>query len=266
MVGQWRVLALLVTISAATGCVPIPYKPSAGVNHVPVMAEEAGTISLTSGAHRALIEPLVKSIQHAEPRIVVIDGSPDLVSLTAGQGTLAGVLHGDGGSGATPGGADYLLCVGSPVHRQLHDTGAAAPFPYFPLIWVGYEKVQSRDSVVASLVDLHARSAESLEVSTTYSEVIVAAVYGFATIARPQAALRDRLAADVAHELAAARPVGAIRLMVVAQEGGTVEPGSEHPSSAPRRAVAEAEGAGDEHWPLSAAAWPETVAAVRALP
>jgi hypothetical protein len=241
MRGQFRVLVLLLA-AAAAGCVPIPYKPSAGVNHVPVTAEEAAAISLDS-RHRDFIEPLTKAIQHAEPRIAVVDGSFDLVSLTAGQGTLAGVLKGADGSTATPA-ADYLLCVGSPVHRRLHDTGAAAPFIFFPVIWVGYEKVQSRDSVMASLIDLHTRSAERLETSTTYSEVIAAAVYGIGTIARPQAALRDALAADVAHRLAAAQPTGAIRLMVVAQEGGTSEPGSDHPTPAPRHAVAQVEGAG----------------------
>jgi hypothetical protein len=74
--------------------------------------------------------------------------------------------------------------------------------------------------------------------------VIAAAVYGVATIARPQAALRDALAADVAHRLAAAQPTGAIRLILVEQEGGTAEPGSNHPTPPPRRAVAEAGGAG----------------------
>jgi hypothetical protein len=238
MAGQWRVLVLVAAMAAA-GCVPIPYKPSAGVNHVPVTAEEAPAIALISTRQRGFIEPLEKSIHQAEPRIVVVDGSSDIVSLTAGQGTLAGILLDDGGSAAAPS-ADYLLCVGSPVHRQLHDTGAAAPFPFFPVIWVGYEKVQSRDSVIASLIDLHTRAAESLEASTTYSEVIAAAVYGVATVARPQAALRDALAADIAHRLAAAQPTGAIRLIVVAQEGGTAEPGSDRPTPPPRRAVAQA--------------------------
>jgi len=239
MAGQWRVLVLLVAI-AATGCVPIPYKPSAGVNHVPITAEEASAITLSSGRDRAaLIGPLVKSMRHAEHRIVVVDGTPDIASLTAGQGTLAGVLKGADGSGAAPD-ADYLLCVGSQVHRQLHDTGAAAPFPYFPVIWVGYEKVQSRDSVIASLIDLHTGLADRLEVSTTYSEVIAAAVYGIATVARPGAALRDALAAEVAHRLAVARATGAIRLIVVAQEGGTAEADPNKPKPEPRHEVAQA--------------------------
>jgi hypothetical protein len=241
MGGQFRVLVLVLAI-AATGCVPIPYKPSASVNHVPVTAEEASTITVSSSSHRALIEPLAKSIQHAEPRIVVVDGIPYLTSLTAGHGTLADVLVSDQGSGRAPG-ADYLLCVGSPVHRQLHDTGAAAPFPYFPVIWVGYEKVQSRDSVIASLIDLHAHSAESLEVSTTYSEVIAAAVYGVATIARPQAALREALAADVVHELVALHPTGPIRIMVLAEDGGTSEADPKHGAGPPQQVVADAQGA-----------------------
>jgi hypothetical protein len=224
MAGQWRVLVALSVAITASACVPIPYKPSASVHHVPVTAEEAAAIRLSSNNHRAFAGSLAKSIQHAEPRIVLIDGSPYLNTLEAHHGTLADALAGDPGSPVAPM-ADYLLCVGSPVHRQLHDTGAAAPFAYFPVFWVGYEKVQSRDSLTASLIDLHApQGAESLEASTTYSEVIAAAAYGVATIARPHAALRDALAADVAHELATAQPTGSIRLIVLAQAGGTAEP------------------------------------------
>jgi hypothetical protein len=191
------------------------------VTDLPVTPEEASAITVSASSHRGMIEPLVKSIHHAEPRIVVVDGTHYLASLTGG-GTLADILTRDEPSDAAL--ADYLLCVGSPVQRQLHDTGLAAPFPYLPVIWVGYEKVQSRAALTASLIDLHVpHAAESLEVSSTYSELIAAAVYGVATIARPQAALRDALAADVAHRLATAHPVGAIRLIVLAQDGGLAE-------------------------------------------
>jgi len=240
MKGPVRVLVLLLTIAAA-GCVPIPYKPAANVNHVPVTAQEASTITVSSGSHRGFIEPVVKSLQHVEHRIVVVDGAPFLGSLAAGQGTLAEVLASGQGSGAAAQ-ADYLFAIGTPVHRQLHDTGAAAPFIPFPVIWVGYEKVQSRDSVVASLIDLHAHSAERLEVSSTYSEVIAAAVYGVATIARPQAALRDALAADVAHRLASRQASGPIRIMVLAQDGGTSEAHPELGASSPQRVVMDAQG------------------------
>jgi hypothetical protein len=214
MPGLLRILILVLAV-AATGCVPIPYKPAAGVNHAPVTAEEASTITVTSAFHYGFIEPVAKSLHQIEPRIVVVDGAPYL-------GTLTEVLSTDPAALAAPG-ADYLLCIGKPVHRQLHDTGAAAPAMPLPVIWVGYEKVQSRDSVVASLVDLQAHSAERLEVSSTYNEVIAAAVYGIATIARPQAALRDALATDVAHKLAARQPTGSIRILVLGQNGGSME-------------------------------------------
>ena len=234
MAGHWRILVLGLAI-AASGCVPIPYKPSASVTHVPVTAAEASAITVSASAHRGTLEPLANSIHHAEPRIVVVDGTPYLASLTA-SGTLADLVGGNEGSGAAL--ADYLLCVGAPVQRQLHDTGLAAPFPYFPLIWVGYEKVQSRASLTASLVDLHVpHAAESLEVSSTYSEVIAAAVYGVATIARPQAALRDALATEVAHRLAAEHPTGSIRLMVLAQDGGVAEPDPNHGEEPPAQVV-----------------------------
>jgi hypothetical protein len=222
MAGQWRNLLALSVAIAATACVPIPYKPSASVNHVPVTAEAASGITL-SASQRDFAESLTKAIQHIEPRVVRIDGFPYLTTLAAAHGTLADVLASDPGSPAAAM-ADYLLCVGTPVHRKLHDTGDAEPFPYFPVVWVGYEKVQSRDSLTASLIDLHApQGAEILEASTTYSEVIAAMVYGVGTIAMPQTALRDALARDVAHKLASAQPTGTIRLIVLAQDGGTAE-------------------------------------------
>jgi hypothetical protein len=239
MKGLLRVLILVLAI-AATGCVPIPYKPAAGVNHAPVTAEEASTITVSSAGHRGFIEPVAKSIHQVEPRIVVVDGAAYLGSLAPTQGTLTEVLSTDRAPAAAPD-ADYLLCIGTPVHRQLHDTGAAAPFIPFPVIWVGYEKVQSRDSVVASLVDLHAHSAERLEVSSTYNEVIAAAVYGIATIARPQAALRDALATDVAHKLAALQPTGAIRILVLAQDGGGTEPNPQPGAPSPQQVVADSQ-------------------------
>lgn len=239
MKGLLRILILALAI-AATGCVPIPYKPAAGVNHAPVTAEEASTITVSSASHHGFIEPVAKSIHQMEPRIVVVDGAPYIGSLAPTQGTLVEVLSTDPAAVAAPN-ADFLLCIGTPVHRQLHDTGAAAPFIPLPVIWVGYEKVQSRDSVVASLVDLHAHSAERLEVSSTYNEVIAAAVYGIATIARPQAALRDALATDVAHELTALQPAGSIRLLVLAQDGGSTEADLQPDARSPQQVVADSQ-------------------------
>ena len=232
------VLLLAMTLS---GCVPIPYKPAASVSHEQVTAEETAATSL-SARNFGMLESLSKSIQHAEPRITVVDGSR--YSLSAGHGTLAEVLAGRDAAPASPGGpdADYLLCVGAPVHRQLHDTGAAAPFIYFPVIWVGYEKVQSRESLVATLVDLHAPTpADELLVSSTYSEVIASLVYGVGTVAMPQSALRDALAKEVAHAIGTAHPTGPVRLMVLAQSGGTTEPDPKDKRNPPGAVVARAD-------------------------
>jgi hypothetical protein len=236
---QFRILVLLLAIGLS-GCVPIPYRPSASVSHTAVTAEEAAAITLSTNHNRALIGSVSKSIKKAEPRVELMNGTQYLESLSAGHRTLADVLAGHDASPAAPD-ADYLLCVGSKVHRQLHDTGAAAPFPYFPIFWVGYEKIQSRESLAASLVDLRAPAAmESLQVSSTYSEVIASFAYGVATIAMPESALRQALARDVAHTLTTAHPTGAIRLIVLAQDGGTTEGHPRDSKRPPQQVVAEA--------------------------
>lgn len=236
--GLLGMAAALLPVMTLSGCVPIPYKPSASVSHVSVTAEEASSISL-SATGNGMLASLSKSIRQAEPRVTLVDGTRYAIS--AGHGTLAEVLAGRNASSSSndAGDADYLLCVGLPLHRQLHDTGAAAPFVFFPAFWVGYEKIQSRTSLVATLVDLRAPTpADELLVSSTYSEVIASLVYGVGTIAMPQSALRDALAKEVAHTLGAAHPAGAIRLVVMARNGGIAEPEPRNVNEAPRPVMA----------------------------
>jgi len=233
-VGPWPGIVWLAAMTL-TGCVPIPYRPSASVSHTPVSAEQAAAISVSPKRNGGMLESLSRSIQHAERRVTLVDGREYLNRLGS-QRTLAEVLAGRDPSSTSPVAvnADYLLCVGSPVHRQLHDTGAAAPFVPFPIFWVGYEKIQSRESLIASLVDLHAVTpADALQVSSTYSEVIASFAYGVATVAMPEGALREALARDVAHTIGAAHPAGPIRLIVLAQNGGTAEPERKDPRKPP---------------------------------
>jgi hypothetical protein len=222
-------IGILLVLGALSGCVPIPYKPAATVNHMPIEANEASAIVIKSGARDSVPESVAKSIERVEPRVVLIDGRQYLTTvLPGGSGTLSDFLAARRSATAPPLEVDYLLCVGEPEYRQLHDTGAAAPFPYFPVIWVGYEKIQSRSALSASFVDLHdPQAADELLVASTYSEFVASLVYGVATVARPRAALEQALAEDVAHRLAAAQPTGAIRLAVVTQTGGAAESGGQ---------------------------------------
>jgi hypothetical protein len=117
--------------------------------------------------------------------------------------------------GAAFASADYLLSIGPVTHRQLHDTGAAAPFLIFPSV-VGYEKTQSLETLPAVLLDLQSpQPPDYLLCQSAYSEVAAGLFYGVMTIAMPEPAVRDALARDVAHTLAAAHPNGAIRLLVL---------------------------------------------------
>ena len=69
----------------------------------------------------------------------------------------------------------------------------------------GLRQEQSVDTLCASFADLHEpQTVDGILVSSPYTEVIAAMVYGFGTIALPRAPMRQALAQDVAHRLAAA--------------------------------------------------------------
>jgi hypothetical protein len=216
-------LGLLVLCLGISGCVPVPYRPSATVSHTVVGGDAASTIivsSVTAAANQSMLESLARSLHEAEPRITV-DTHPSFDTVFSHGPTLAQILEPTHATkmAATP--ADYLLTVGPMVHRQLHDAGDAEPLVPLPVVWVGYEKVQSMETLCASFADLHEpQTVDGIRVSSRYTEVIAALVYGVGTIAMPESPMRRALAEEVAHKLAAARPNGDIHLTLLAQEGG----------------------------------------------
>jgi hypothetical protein len=137
--------------------------------------------------------------------------------LGADWGTLAELVGASRADDAPALAVDYVLCVGEPEDHKLHDTGDFGAFPPFV---VGYEKVQFRSVLPASMVDLHRpQAADELLATSTYNNIVAGFAYGFAHIARSQAALEQALVTDVVHTLAAAHPTGPIRLAVVAERG-----------------------------------------------
>lgn len=211
---------LLACACLAGGCVPIPYKPTAAVSHEPVAGNAAETIALRpGGSNDTRPDSIAKAIHKDEPRVMIVDATQYLEGvLPGGYGTLAELLDASRNGAAAPFEVDYVLCIGEAEEKKLHQTGDIGAVPPFV---VGYTKMQWRAILPASMVDVrNPQAADGLLATTTYTEVIAGFAYGFATIGRPQAALEEALAADVAHRLTAEHPRGAIRLAVVAQRGG----------------------------------------------
>lgn len=225
-------LTILVCVLLA-GCVPVPFKPSAAVSQTPVGPEQVAP-RVARADDRSEARAVAKVIHHDEPRIVLVDAASLAARLGAAGTTLPEVLAAAREERESV--ADYVLSVGEPTNRQLHDTGAAAPFLFVPSV-VGYEKTQSIGTLSATLVDL--KEPQSLEVlcaSSTYSEVAAGLFYGVMTVAMPAAALRDALAKDVTRRLTVMQPQGTIRLLVLAQDTRSQDPKSQDPKAAPARA------------------------------
>ena len=208
---------LLLACACLAGCVPIPYKPAASVSHESVPGDSAASIAVWSGGSESA--SIARAIQKSEPRVAIVDARQYLVGvLPDGSGTLAELIAASDQGTAPPLPVDYVLCVGEFSEKKLHQNGALGAVP--PLV-VGYEKVQRRAVMPASMVDMsNPQEPEALLATTTYTEVIAGLVYGFATLGRSQAALEDALVADVAHRLGTAHPSGVIRLAVLGQQGG----------------------------------------------
>ncbi len=211
------------------GCVPVPFRPSATVNHEVVTTQEQAP-SVHAGNSRSEARSVAKAIQHDEPRVVLIDPAGFTRRLGATDLTLQEVVTAAQEGNGTEG-ADYLLSVAAPETRELHETGMAAPRQFSV---VGYGKVQSEAVLSATLLDL--RDPQALEVlcaSSNYSESMVGLGYGVVTIALPEPGLREALAREVAHTLASARPEGAIRLLVLSQQTAPTDPESPQAGTAP---------------------------------
>jgi len=214
------IAALLVFATLLSGCVPVPYRPSTNVSHASISGDTTSSIVVEPASKLAMADSLARSIHKVEPRIVV-DTHPDYSAMFSNGKNLDQILNPTHAAEVAALPADYLLTLGPRVHHKLHDTGAAAPFPYLPVFWVGYEKIQSVDTLCASLVDLHdPQSVNGILISSPYTEVIAAFAYGVGTIAQSESAMRQALAQDVAHALVGAHATGEIRLILLTQEGG----------------------------------------------
>ena len=135
--------AARITILASlllAGCVPVPFKPSATVTQTPVTPDNAvPLVSAATGASEA--HSVAKAIHAEDPRVLLVDAAT-----FSGRIGTAGVALNEVLAAARAGqqalAADYLLSVGEPAHRQLHDTGAAG---FYFITVVGYEDAEHRD-------------------------------------------------------------------------------------------------------------------------
>ncbi|MBS0579171.1 MAG: hypothetical protein JSR36_07905 [Proteobacteria bacterium] len=204
------------------GCVPVPFRPSAAVTQTAVMPQDDAP-RLEAASARSEAQSVARTIQRNDTRITLVS----LATLASAGGSPRVTLDeaaSAAGAGQVSAAADYLLTVGVPVHRELHDTGAAAPFLFMPSI-VGYEKIQSEEILPALLVDLkHPEAPQVLCASSTYSEVMTGLVYGVMTIAMPERGLRESLAREVTHAMTVAHPEGEIRLLVLSQVAKPLDP------------------------------------------
>jgi hypothetical protein len=201
------------TVVLASGCVPVPYRPSATVSEVPVVASDARSMVLTIDDQEWL-RSVEDSIRKADPRVTFVDALSYLRD-AAPSGTGTDLLAQHASTAPIPT-ADFVLSVGTPRHRLISDSGMIGAAP--PFI-VGYEKVRQTEQLSATMVDLgHSERSEALFVLSDYSEVAAGLAYGIITIAMPVSAVRKALVDHVVQRLHDAQPTGPVRLAVVHQD------------------------------------------------
>ena len=206
-------LLMIGSVVLASGCVPVPYRPSATVTEVPTVASDARSMVLTTD-DQDWLRSVEDSIRKADPRVTFVD-APSYLRDAAPSGTGIELLaqHDSPAPMAT---ADFVLSVGTPRHRSISDTGMISAVP--PFI-VGYEKFHQTEELSATMVDLgHNERSEAMFVLSDYSEVAAGLAYGVVVFAMPVSAVRKALVEHVVQRLHDAQPTGPVRLAVVHQD------------------------------------------------
>jgi hypothetical protein len=209
-IGWLIALALL-----ATGCVVVPYQPEGETRETIEDVPRPELIRLSTGP-RQFLEGMAGKIAKTDPRIQFADGQVLLdAAAPDGELTLAELLDPATGPRIASLEADYLVLLGEPVDEEVDAWGGVL----VSLGFFGLGQSTTTSMYWAALVELETmRLVKQLTATATGTDRGIGLFYGLFIESDTRGGAEQALVRRVIEDIAAERPSGPVRAILLAVE------------------------------------------------
>jgi hypothetical protein len=195
-------------------CVIIPYRPASETERDLSQAPHPERVVLSVG-RRTFLDAAAKAVAKEERRIQRVDGQAFIDAASPDQPlTLARLLDAATAPLIAPLDADYLVLFADPeeVTKSWGDM-------MFYLGFVGLEKDTTTTTFRALVIDLRKLEAvEQLTTRSTGTSAGIGAFYGLFVVGDTSSAARAGVVRHIAQSIAAAQPIGTVRVVFLSSE------------------------------------------------
>jgi hypothetical protein len=199
------------------GCVVVPYSPPTESQSTPVRLENAEQVILSIGP-REMLEDTTALLRRRDRELEIVDGLAFRNAVfPEGGWRLSQMLDPAARPRLAASGADYLVVVG-PVQVEADEGhGMFLEVPGFG--FYGAAAGSTNGSALVLIVDLaRGEVLDAVSTRATGTDVAVGFFYGLIVHATTETSVRNACLDSVVETIRAARPVGVVRLALMAAE------------------------------------------------
>jgi TPR repeat protein len=197
------------------GCVIIPYTPPSETQHARAEVANPDQVVLSVGP-RKFLGKMADALRDEVSRVEFLDGQT-FIDTAAPEGglTLALLSQPAARERIAALGADYLILLGEPEDELLKSWGGVVPYIGF----YGAAKTTASTRYWAALIDLQTMQlVEQLTTTATGTDAGLGLFYGIFVVSDTGGSAQKGVVRDLAQALAAGRPDGPIRVVMLARE------------------------------------------------
>lgn len=206
---------LLAALAVLGGCVIIPYTPPSETQHERVEVANPDQVVLSVGP-RTFLGKMADELRDEVSRVELLDGQA-FIDTAAPEGglTLALLSQPAARERIAALGADYLILLGEPGDELLKSWGEVVPY----LGFYGAAKTTASTRYWAALIDLQTMQlVEQLTTTATGTDAGVGLFYGIFVVSDTGGSAQKGVVRNLAQALAAGKPDGPIRVVMLARE------------------------------------------------
>jgi hypothetical protein len=210
-------LVWLATILAAipTGCVIIPYRPSAETVHDRAEIANPESLRLSVGP-RVFLDEMAKAVSKADPRVQAVDGQTFIDTASPTQDlTLAGLKEPATKTLIQPLQLDFVVLFAQPVDKQIDAKGGML----FYLGFFGLGKGKTSTTYWTAVLDAKTLTlVEQLRSESVGTDAGIGLFYGLFVVSDTSGSAQTDAVRHIVETMAATRPAGPLRVAFLAVE------------------------------------------------